>query len=92
MICYIASLSIVTNIKDLGTRTIDKYLVVIYPDSRFKIIWEGIFLITLVINLIFVPFKTCFLLYDDHATSIYQFVFLEIISGIILIFDVILNF
>lgn len=62
---------------------------VIYPESSFKIIWDSIVVLIIVINIFFIPMSLSFDL-DKSSTSVW--LFFETIPSYIFIAEILLNF
>lgn len=60
-----------------------------YPESKFKIIWDSIVVIFIIINIFFIPMELSFDL--DKSTTL-VWLFFETIPSYVFIVEIILNF
>jgi hypothetical protein len=70
----------------------DRSIGVLQPDGYFKIIFDIILLLFLVLNIFYIPMKLCFELNQHGTENNVSDVFLETLPSIIFIMEVLINF
>jgi hypothetical protein len=65
-----------------------KYIKVIKPDSLFKIVWDIILLIFVVMNIFYIPIYISF---DVRSTGVFEWIF-DLLPSWVFIAEMLLNF